>query len=608
MARFNFCAGTYQSISPILDAELAMNLYPETAASPNARSAVALIGTDGLSVFASLPAGANESVPGGFTFAGRTFTVGVLTVGSQIHLYELMANGNLVDRTPGGLGAALTSAPAVWAANPNQVAFTVAGTGYIYVITLATNVVTAVQPNGENAAAVAYIDGFGVCFIQGTNTIMISNLEDFTTWPAINIGGVSEFADPIVSMKVISRTAWFQGQKATVPYYDSGALFPLVAIPGAYIEEGSGAAYGSEKLDNTLFWISGNPDEGGAIAYRMNGYTPQRISNHDVETAWQSYATIADVISSRFQSRGHKFWQLYFPTANATWRYDVATKQWHRVGTWNPQTGTYQAHKTQWFTFNFGKMLCGDPTSGNIYVISPTNLTDAGTNIRRERIAPYIAKEHENVFHKRLELLCETGDVTAIPGPSENPVMIFLEDSTGVVWSVQVTDAGGIVTAPAPAGSIPSTPILADSVNQSTFWLIMITPGGFVEGSPVNYGRADIAQLPMATNGQFQDSGLQVNQGGIVSAIAPLPHLRPPQLQMCFSDDGTRTWSNWRTESMGLTGDYRRRVMYRRLGKSRNRAYRVVCSDPVPLRIIDAYINDPKESVERLGDQMRKMA
>jgi hypothetical protein len=59
---------------------------------------------------------------------------------------------------------------------------------------------------------------------------------------------------------------------------------------------------------------------------------------------------------------------------------------------------------------------------------------------------------------------------------------------------------------------------------------------------------------------------------------------------------------------MGLTGEYRKRVLFRRLGKSRNRAYRVVISDPINPRLVDAFVNDPQESVERMSDQLRKMA
>src|SRR5882724_1204620 len=122
MARFAFCSGTFQSISPNINAELAMNVYPEVAASPNARSAVALLQKEGLAIFASLPAGSGQSILGDFTFSGRTFTVGVVLASNSMHLYEVLANKTLVDLGP--LGAPVSNAPAIWAANPNQVVFT----------------------------------------------------------------------------------------------------------------------------------------------------------------------------------------------------------------------------------------------------------------------------------------------------------------------------------------------------------------------------------------------------------------------------------------------------------------------------------------------------
>lgn len=615
MARFAFCSGTFQSISPNINAELAMNVYPEVAASPNARSAIALLQKEGLALFGSLPAGSGQSILGITTFLGRTFTVGVVLASNSMHLYEVLMNKTLVDL--GALGAPVSNAPAIWAANPNQLAFTVGGTGAIYVLglktagTLAAGQIFTVKSSDLNGPAITvwYLQGFFVTALQNSNQIQVSNLEDGTMWLAINATQISDFADRIVAMAVNQLAVWFFGEKSTVPYYNSGALFPLAPIPGALIEEGAAAAYGIAKLDNTILFIGANVDQGIGIAYRMNGYTPQRISNHDVETAWQSYPTIADAISFAYQIRGHKFWETYFPTANATWRYDISTNHWHQLGTWNPQTSLFTAHKANCHTFNFGLHLVGDPFSGNIYSMSPANLTDNGAPIRRVRRAPYIAKEHENDFHRRLELLCETGLASAIAAPSDAPSTLWLADANGGVWGFGITDAGTVTAGvPAPAGQLPSTPILSDNVDQTTFWKLTSTLGGIIQPVNISYGRRDTAQYAMATNNTFMDTALQLNKSGVISVVPPQPHLREPVVEMRYSDDGGHTWSNVKTAGLGFTGDYRKRVIWRRLGKSRNRIYEIACSDPVSLRMVDAFINGPKDAQERGVEQMRKQA
>jgi len=48
-----------------------------------------------------------------------------------------------------------------------------------------------------------------------------------------------------------------------------------------------------------------------------------------------------------------------------------------------------------------------------------------------------------------------------------------------------------------------------------------------------------------------------------------------PQIMLRWSDDGGHTWSNSHWRSAGAVGDYRKRVIWRRLGRARDRVYEV---------------------------------
>jgi hypothetical protein len=261
-------------------------------------------------------------------------------------------------------------------------------------------------------------------------------------------------------------------------------------------------------------------------------------------------------------------------------------------------------------TFAFGRTLVGDWASGNIYSLNEANTTDNGKPIRRLRRAPYIAKEHQWIHFGSLEILCETGLPSQIVGPSENPVILNLSDELDQVWQVEIADNSVILPSFAPAGTIASSPIIADNVDQSTFWKIAITSGGGLYGVRSAYGRKDLAQLLMSTNGTFLDSGLQMSQQGVISVLAPQPHYRAPKIDMRWSDDNAHTFGNFRSESLGLTGEYAKRVRWMRLGKSRGRAFEVVDSDPVNVVFVDAFVeaSPDHKPQERLGDQLRKMA
>jgi len=66
-----------------------------------------------------------------------------------------------------------------------------------------------------------------------------------------------------------------------------------------------------------------------------------------------------------------------------------------------------------------------------------------------------------------------------------------------------------------------------------------------------------------------------------------------PQLMLRWSDDGGQTFGNEHWISAGRQGAYSARAIWRRLGMARDRVFEVSVSDPIPWRIVDAYINNP---------------
>jgi len=63
-----------------------------------------------------------------------------------------------------------------------------------------------------------------------------------------------------------------------------------------------------------------------------------------------------------------------------------------------------------------------------------------------------------------------------------------------------------------------------------------------------------------------------------------------PGIVLEYSDDGGRTWTTAAGRSMGAIGDYKHRVFWNRLGRSRDRVYRCWVSDPIKLSIIDTQL------------------
>jgi hypothetical protein len=296
-----------------------------------------------------------------------------------------------------------------------------------------------------------YSDGYFIVQFSGNNKFQMSAILDGTTWPGIQVNAVSVFPENIVGIIVLHRELWVFGSQHAQPYSDTGSLEIFDVIPGALVETGLAATFGLSVVDNTVFWI-GEDIRGGRQAWRANGYTPQRISNHAVETALSSYtaAQIASLVSYSYQDGGHLFWVLYIPGTDCSWVFDVAENLWHKRAEWLPATGTYGPHRSWNHVWAFGKHLVGDWQTGTIWEMKLAYdsgggayafVTDNGSTIRRLRRSPTIVEEMQWIPHAELTVDFAPGlgpqppllDGDGNPRPAQ--AMLRWSDDRGSTWS-----------------------------------------------------------------------------------------------------------------------------------------------------------------------------
>ncbi len=420
MARFGFVGGSYQSESPYSDAESTMNWYPETMESQGAKSAMTLYPTPGLSAFG---AGLGNPIGQLLSVNGRLF--GVETQSGAANFYEFNSSGTIARSFSMAAGATSLVAG-------NFYVFAV-GNGHAYAFKLANNTFTEVTSSlaQSNPTLGFFIDGYYGVIFGNSNEFQISSLEDPTTWNGVDVAQVSVFPENLVGCLVDHRVLWLWGSQHAQAYYNSGdPTFPLNVIPGGFIEQGLDSPTCPVRMDNSVFWI-GSDERGAGIAWRANGYTPVRVSNHAIENKWKSYpAGVTDSIGWTYQDKGHTFWVLYFPSGNATWVYDAATNLWHQRGHWN---GTSQdAHWGISHAYCFGQHLIGSRASTNIYSMSTGYNDDAGTTIVRERVAPIVSTELEYMFHRQVTVDVQPN--TANAGDNNANISIYWSDDGGTTW------------------------------------------------------------------------------------------------------------------------------------------------------------------------------
>lgn len=408
-----FVGPSYTSLSPIADGEKAKNLFTEQIESGIGRNRATMYSRPGLSTFCTL---ADSPLRALFSQDGRLFAVAGGT------FYEIFADGTFIPR--GLLANAMDLATISSNGFGGNQLFVVAG-GFGYIYNLNTNLltlVTATAPFFPNVIQGVFSDSFFLALQVGANTLWSSSPEDGTAWSAGDVGQRSTSSDNLQAMAINHRELWLFGSLTTEVWGDSGVAsgFPYAPIPGAFIEQGA-FRWSVATLDNTLFFVGQNR-HGQGMGFRAEGYNPQRITNHAVEAAWAQFQTIEDVETFCYQEMGHSFWVVNFPTAQATWVYDVSNGMWHERDWFNAATAQYESALPRVHASAFGMHFVGDRRlgSGKVFRQSLSIYDDDGVAIHRRRRAPHLCKENDWVRHNSFELVAEMGlgvpsDATVVP-------------------------------------------------------------------------------------------------------------------------------------------------------------------------------------------------
>ena len=128
-----------------------------------------------------------------------------------------------------------------------------------------------------------------------------------------------------------------------------------------------------------------------------------------------------------YRSQLGPFYMLSFPTANATWTFDVTEGAWHERGYWRTTSSTYEAVRV--FTHAFAEEihLVGDRATGRIYRMALDLYRDVDeAAIRRLRQPPRIAFGQKRFTIKSVQIVMDVGiGASGVPTtPGFNPQMM----------------------------------------------------------------------------------------------------------------------------------------------------------------------------------------
>jgi hypothetical protein len=207
---------------------------------------------------------------------------------------------------------------------------------------------------------------------------VVSGLYDGLSWNALDAGIESQFSDKVVAFLRSHDNLILGGSRNTAIWVDSGSggAAGFVPQPGTIIEHGVLAPFTMIELDNTAWWL-GQDAQGAKMVWRLDGYTPSRVSTRALEFDLERVGSqIANSVAWAFQEQGHTFYVLQVPGLDTTWVYDISTQLWFEWAHWDINLDQWLPYRPQNHCYAFGKHLVGDGGSGAIFEQSMQFLGD----------------------------------------------------------------------------------------------------------------------------------------------------------------------------------------------------------------------------------------
>lgn len=269
----------------------------------------------------------------------------------------------------------------------------------------------------------------------------VSNSVSFNP---LTIAAKTAYADPLVAAIVIHREIWLIGQLTTEVWYNTGASdFTYGIMPGVFIEHGCAAPYSIARQDLQLFWVSQDL-QGHSMIFMGESYAVKRISTYAIENEIQKYSTVADAVGFTYQQNGHTFYQVTFPSGDATWVYDVSTALWHQRASID-NDGNLHRHRAILSASCYGLNFALDFENGNLYSFDQDNYTDNGAEIVYIRSFPHIKDNDVRVSYKYFIADMECGNAPGILTPDAPLISLRWSDDGGFTWSngIQQSMGGG---------------------------------------------------------------------------------------------------------------------------------------------------------------------
>ena len=407
--------GGYEGNESSSNAQRLINLYPEIVKGED-KVQVRLVKTSGLDLQDTVGIGPHR---GSIVFSGNSYFV------SRNELYKRDTSG-----TKTLIGTLNTTSGLVSMAHNGQEGgqlMIVDGTdGYIYDSSTLTAISDPQFP--ANPSHVIFVDGYFLVLDADTADFYLSSAYDGTAYSSLDTARAERDSDNLVTAHTLGRTVWLFGERTTEVWFNSGDTFPFDPVQNGFIEIGILAKQSLAKLKETMIWLA-NTEKGYGQVVVSEGLSYKSVTPQQITSKWRTYSDLTNAEAFGYEENGHYFYQITFPSDDATWVYDLTTEQWHEK-----KYGESTRHRARTHIFFNQEHIVGDFLDGNIYKLDPDTYTDNGEEIRCSVVTYHVSENRQRVRHNSLYLDSETG-VGLTSGQGSDPLIgMSYSDNTGKTY------------------------------------------------------------------------------------------------------------------------------------------------------------------------------
>jgi hypothetical protein len=260
----------------------------------------------------------------------------------------------------------------------------------------------------------------------------ISDIAAADVYDALDFATAEGHPDNLITHAVDHREVILIGEQTSEIYYNSGASgMPYERSPNGFIELGGAANQGITKADNSVFWLAND-----RTVRRLAAQTPQKVSHFGVDEIIRGFSDISTCYAFSYTFNGHIM--AVFKFTDACFVYDVTTGEWHEresygYDTWNV-SGAVEA---------YGQVYVQNSLTGAVGYFDSDVYTEWGGIQRASWTYQPVYKDHDQVGHSSLEVVCETG-VGLVTGQGSDPrLTLEISNDGGRTWHTMPTRSLG---------------------------------------------------------------------------------------------------------------------------------------------------------------------